>query len=106
MERIEGIFSAGGMHDLTAVEANLFAAEVLNSSFGQDMADRLHSGRLGSFIRENGGMYMVILQCPNFMHYDERHSETLMYGGVGVYSWTEAEKSSQPLREILNQYTS
>jgi hypothetical protein len=99
-----GMFSAGGMHDLTAVEANLFAADVLESEFAQDMADRLHCARLGSFIRENGGMYMVMLQCPNYSHRDERHSEMLMYGGVGVYAWTEAEKSSDSLKKILRDY--
>lgn len=100
-----GMFSAGGMHDLTAVEANLFAAEALDSVFGRDMADRLHSARLSSFIRENGGMYMVMLQCPNYAHRDDRHSETLMYGGVGVYAWTEAERKSEPIRQLLAQYT-
>jgi len=101
-----GMFSAGGMHDLTAVEANLFAAKVLGSDFGRDMADRLHAARLGSFVRENGGMYMVMLQCPNYFHRDDRHSETLMYGGVGVYAWTEAEQNSEIVRQIPERYSS
>ena len=49
-------------------------------------------------------MYMVMLQCPNYSHRDERHSEMLMYGGVGVYAWTEAEKSSDSLKKILRDY--
>lgn len=89
-----GLFSAGGMHDLTAVEANLFAAEECGSKFGADMAENLHNARLGSFFLDNGGMYMVLFQCPNVYHRDERHSEMLMYGGFGVYEWHSAEKSS------------
>jgi len=96
-DRPMGLFSAGGMHDLTAVEANLFAAEVLNSTFAADMAEALHNGRLGSFIRDNGGMYMVMFQCPGYFHRDERHSEMLMYGGVGVYAWNRAQKESDVL---------
>lgn len=87
-----GLFSAGGMHDLTAVEANLFAAKAYGSEFGREMAQNLHEARLGSFINDKGGMYMVVLQCPNFYYRDERHSETLMYGGVGVYAWEQVEK--------------
>ena len=46
----EGLFHPGGMHDLTAVEANLFAAEMLGSELAADLAEALHNGRLGSFI--------------------------------------------------------
>lgn len=34
-----GIFSAGGMHDLTAIEAGLFAYHNLGIAFGRDLAD-------------------------------------------------------------------
>ena len=95
-----GLFSAGGMHDLTAVEANLFVSDALENSFASDMADALHNARLGSFIRQNGGMYMVMLQCPGYYYRDERHSEMLMYGGVGVYAWHTAHKNSLILREM------
>ena len=64
-----------------------------------------YSARPGSFIRDNSGMYMVMLQCPNYAHRDDRHSETLMYGGVGVYAWTEAERKSETIRQLLAQYT-
>ncbi len=96
----QGLFSAGGMHDLTAVEANLFVAEMLDSAFATDMAEALHNARLSSFIRENGGMYMVILQSPNVYHRDERHSENLMYGGIGVYDWYKAEQASPTLQRL------
>ena len=89
-----GLFSAGGMHDLTAVEANLFAAEALGSEFASDLADALHNARISGFIRDNGGMYMTVFMCPGYRHVDERHSEMLMYGGVGVYAWDKAEKES------------
>ncbi len=100
-----GLFSAGGMHDLTAVEANLFAAEALGSRFAADNADALRKVRLGSFIADNGGMYMVLLQCPNYFYKDEQHSEMLMYGGVGVYAWAEAERNSDVIRHITKKYS-
>ena len=52
------------------------------------------------FIRDNGGMYMVMFHCPGYYHRDERHSEMLMYGGVGVYAWDKAQQESSVLREL------
>nr|MCR5263380.1 hypothetical protein [Clostridiales bacterium] len=98
-----GLFSAGGMHDLTAVEANLFVADACGSGFASDLAEILHKTRISSFIRDNGGMYMTVLMCPGYTHIDERHSEMLMYGGVGAYAWDKAEKESAVLRDLPSQ---
>ena len=98
-----GLFSAGGMHDLTAAEANLFVAEACGSRFAADLADALHNARISSFIRGNGGMIMVMMICPGYRHVDERHSEMLMYGGVGVYAWDKAEQGSEKLKSLLSR---
>lgn len=77
---------AGGMHDLTSMEANLFAWRELGLDFGMECATNAFKSKLGMFLLDNGGMYMVIQRSPNYSWKDPNRSEALTYGGIGVFA--------------------
>ncbi len=85
-----GMYSFGGMHDLTAIEANLFAYEALGLPVAHDIAVNMFKCRISGFINDNGGMQMIVMKCPNYEHRDMYRSETLAYGGVGVFGYALA----------------
>lgn len=99
-----GMFSSGGMHTLTAGEACLFCADVLNSKMALDFADAMIRSRLSSFYLDNGGIVMVNMRCPNYHYVNTRLSEGLMYGDSGVRAFWEAERESAMIAQILSPF--
>lgn len=83
---------AGGMHDLTSIEANLFAWRDLGLPFGLECATNAFKSKLGLFLLDSGGMYMVLQRSPNYSWKDPNRSEALTYGGIGVYAMALAQK--------------
>ena len=81
-----------GMHDLTSMEANLCAYRLLGYDFGLECATNQFYARLVSFFLESGGMYMLYIRTPNYEWKDPHRSESLNYGGVGVYAMALARK--------------
>lgn len=82
-----GIPSFGGMCCLTSIEANLFAYSNLGIEISLDIAKYFYAARMATFVKDNGGVYMVVFYTPNYFHREEILSEALMYGGVGVFSY-------------------
>ena len=81
-----------GMHDLTSIEANLFLHQTLGLPFGLECATNQFNARLSSFFLDSGGMYMLVIRTPNYSWKDPHRSESLNYGGVGVYAMARARK--------------
>lgn len=75
-----------GMHDLTSIEANLCAYRLLDCEFGLECATNQFKSRLVNFFLDSGGMYMLYIRTPNYEWRDPHRSESLNYGGVGVYA--------------------
>jgi hypothetical protein len=82
-----GLMSFGGMHCLTIIESNMFCYTNLGIEMGLDVARYVYTDRLATFVKDNGGIYAAVFKSPNYFHREERYSEALMYGGVGVFSY-------------------
>jgi len=74
------------------VEANLFVYKNLGYEFGLECASNQFKSRLVNFFLESGGMYMLYVRTPNYSWRDPHQSESLNYGGVGVYAMALAKK--------------
>jgi len=83
----DGLLCKGGMHDLTLGEAGLFLKKHLGFEFGEAVASCGFADRLAESVLDNGAVYGVIIDVPNYHYRREDGAETLNYGAVGVYGY-------------------
>jgi hypothetical protein len=91
----DGLLCKGGMHDLILGEAGLFLKKTLGFEFGEAVAGCGFAGRLTESVLENGAIYGVIIDVPNYHYRREDGAETLDYGAVGVYGYYLVKQMGQ-----------
>ncbi len=77
--------SFGGMVDLVQLEASLMVANHLDDQFAADAAAYLFGSRLAWSLEKDGFLVGFDQSVPGFSFRQQKFTETLNYGGVGVY---------------------